>query len=527
MISIITTIYNNVEYVEDALDSFVESCGNTPFEILVGIDNCEKTLSYLLTISSKLNKNIKLFFFTERVGTYIIRNTLVSKSSYEKIIFFDSDDVMRKHVVSNVINDLNNFDFVKFSSVSFSGKLNLNKEGKIYTKFDYHVGAFAIRKNVFMRMNGFEPWLVAADGEFHWRIETNRYKIKKSNEIDVLYRKHSTNLTIDPNTGMGSELRNRYHQIKKNKIKNNNSGPLSKLFVSDCVDLKLQTLLTLEDILDIIKKKELSIIIPTYDNTKYLVETINSIIYTNLNKNFEVLIGIDNCEKTLEFIRQQNFDPKVKFYFFDKKNGPYIVRNTLVTLSNSPLLLFFDSDDIMKEGMIDELMEKIKHNDFVKPMYSEFKDKPNPSITKTSTFGEGQFIIRKELFLQMNGFEPWLVAADSDFMKRLYKNNKKFQYTNNVVFYKRVHPNSLTQHKETNFTSIVRHEYFKKIQTKKDFGPLSKLHTTNYTLITPSLDFNSLIPNSLFFPKKNNKELLNQILSQGKRVEQIIEINKE
>ena len=86
MISIITTIYNNVEYVEDALDSFVESCGNTPFEILVGIDNCEKTLSYLLTISSKLNKNIKLFFFTERVGTYIIRNTLVSKSSYEKII---------------------------------------------------------------------------------------------------------------------------------------------------------------------------------------------------------------------------------------------------------------------------------------------------------------------------------------------------------------------------------------------------------------------------------------------------------
>ena len=277
---------------------------------------------------------------------------------------------------------------------------------------------------------------------------------------------------------------------------------------------------------DDLNNNELSIITPTFDNIKYIKETINSILTSTKKYKIEILVGIDNCEPTLNYIRQEYFGKNVKFYFFNEKNGPYIIRNTLVTLTNSPLLLFFDSDDIMKEGMIDELMEKIKHNDFVKPMYSEFKDKPNPSITKTSTFGEGQFIIRKELFLQMNGFEPWLVAADSDFMKRLYKNNKKFQYTNNVVFYKRVHPNSLTQHKETNFTSLVRHEYFKKIQTKKDFGPLSKLHTANYTILSSGFDYNSIISNQSLTPIKDNRELLNQILSQGKRVNQVIDYNK-
>ena len=64
MISIIVTAHNNTLYIKEALDSIVKSCGNTEYELLVGIDNCEKTLTYLNLINKTFPPNIKILFFT-------------------------------------------------------------------------------------------------------------------------------------------------------------------------------------------------------------------------------------------------------------------------------------------------------------------------------------------------------------------------------------------------------------------------------------------------------------------------------
>ena len=69
----------------------------------------------------------------------------------------------------------------------------------------------------------------------------------------------------------------------------------------------------------------LSIIIPTYDSVDYLVELIES-IKIEKEINFEVLIGIDNCSKTLDFVRSNQFDDIFKFYFFDQNYGPYVIK---------------------------------------------------------------------------------------------------------------------------------------------------------------------------------------------------------
>ena len=66
MISIITTVYNNKFYLKDALDSFINSCGNIEFEILIGIDNCKITLEYIHSIFNSLHPNIKIFFFIKK-----------------------------------------------------------------------------------------------------------------------------------------------------------------------------------------------------------------------------------------------------------------------------------------------------------------------------------------------------------------------------------------------------------------------------------------------------------------------------
>jgi glycosyltransferase involved in cell wall biosynthesis len=229
-----------------------------------------------------------------------------------------------------------------------------------------------------------------------------------------------------------------------------------------------------------LNEKKISIIIPTYKNTSFIVECINSVINSCQGLDVEILIGIDSCNETLDYIKNKSFDNRIKFLFFEEKVGAYIIRNSLAKIANSDILLFFDSDDIMDINMISTIINGMKINDIIKPMYSDFSTKPNYNINRTNSFGEGVFGIKKELFLSMNGFEPWPVAADSDFMGRLYKNKKKVQYTNEVVFYRRIHPNSLTQSKETGMYSSLRGKYANLSKNKKNFSPLPKLVISDF-----------------------------------------------
>ena len=53
MISIITTAHNNVDYIEEAIDSFITNSKNVDYEILVGIDNCQITTEKCLKLKNK------------------------------------------------------------------------------------------------------------------------------------------------------------------------------------------------------------------------------------------------------------------------------------------------------------------------------------------------------------------------------------------------------------------------------------------------------------------------------------------
>lgn len=222
----------------------------------------------------------------------------------------------------------------------------------------------------------------------------------------------------------------------------------------------------------------LSIIIPTFKNTEYIIECLLSIIKSIKSLDCEILVGIDNCEDTLEFIKGKTFDSRIRFFFFQKNVGPYIVKNTLVNKSNSETILFFDSDDIMCENMVEEVLKLQTSNDFVRPKYVNFNG-PVPSninsVNNGKLFGEGVFSIKKSIFMSMNGFEGWRTSADTDFMSRLYKNGRKSTNTMAVLFYRRIHEDSLTQSKQTGYGSRIRSDYNNLIGSKTNFGPLSRL----------------------------------------------------
>lgn len=241
MVSIIISAYQNDRFLIEALDSVVKSAKNLEFEILLGVDNCKTTMNGLINKRNLLPKNLKIFYFP-KVGTYVIRNSLANVATYENLIFFDSDDIMNNVTIEETIKALKTNDIAKFKYFVFYNNFDWNKISTYEKSKGYHYGCFAIKKSSFLSLNGFEPWICAADGEFKWRTEANGFKIVGIEKPGFFYRRHNTNLTVQGSTGMNSPIRKHYHKVRDEKVKNNQKQKLEILYTINYLPVDIQTI---------------------------------------------------------------------------------------------------------------------------------------------------------------------------------------------------------------------------------------------------------------------------------------------
>ncbi|MCF7910863.1 glycosyltransferase family 2 protein [Candidatus Pacearchaeota archaeon] len=201
-------------------------------------------------------------------------------------------------------------------------------------------------------------------------------------------------------------------------------------------------------------KNELSIIIPAWKADKWINECLKSIynqtwIKNNFNNsNWEILIGIDCCDQT-KYVIENNKNLKV--FFFKEHSGPYIIRNTLAykeaKYSN---LLYFDSDDIMENDLLDACFKLNKI--FITFQYGQNKD-----IFLTS---RGSSFLKKELLFKYGGYQSWKCASDIDFIKRIKDDNIEYsELTGKNYMIRGRHKKQLTRMKETGLRSPLRTAY--------------------------------------------------------------------
>lgn len=240
-ISVIIPTYNNVDYIDECLGSILSTIHGIRYEILVGIDSCEKTLNHILKNREKYPKTIKFFYFEKNVGTYVVKNTLSKKATYSNILFFDSDDIVGSNLILDGLEKINikGFDLVTCRFQNFSGDFNYELITNGGSPIDVHnsVGCFMIKKDVFFEMNGYEPWICAADSEFFERVHENNKKILIVPEVRFYRRIHSEGLTSRKDTTHGSDIRKTYVKIIENKRKTKGFQPLPKLVTYDCIEI--------------------------------------------------------------------------------------------------------------------------------------------------------------------------------------------------------------------------------------------------------------------------------------------------
>ena len=207
-VSVCITAYKTQDYIKECLDSVVNQTwfkDNDNFEIIVGIDGCEQTLEYLKTIMHNY-KNLKVWMMDSNKGTYITSNTIMSNAKYENIFRFDSDDIMCSNLIEEVMTHKDRCKLVRYYYKNFGSEKKATgcAHGTIYVK-----------KSTFVKYGGFRPWPCSADTEIYYRLK-NLEPIKNIRQILMLRRVHETSLTHAKDTGMKSELRQKYKDFISN-----------------------------------------------------------------------------------------------------------------------------------------------------------------------------------------------------------------------------------------------------------------------------------------------------------------------
>ena len=110
----------------------------------------------------------------------------------------------------------------------------------------------------------------------------------------------------------------------------------------------------------------ISIITPAYNSSKYIGETIESILCQTY-ANWEMLIT-DDCsvDNTLQIIESyQAKDERIKLFKLEKNCGPGVARNNSIKFAKGRYITFCDSDDQWKKNKLELQLKFMQENELV------------------------------------------------------------------------------------------------------------------------------------------------------------------
>jgi len=108
-----------------------------------------------------------------------------------------------------------------------------------------------------------------------------------------------------------------------------------------------------------------SIITPSYNSSKYIIDTINSV----KNQTFQEweMIIVDDCSKdnSREIIQEEaNKDNRIKLMKLKQNSGAAVARNTAIKNASGKYIAFLDSDDIWHPEKLEKQIKFMEENDY-------------------------------------------------------------------------------------------------------------------------------------------------------------------
>jgi len=107
-------------------------------------------------------------------------------------------------------------------------------------------------------------------------------------------------------------------------------------------------------------RPKVSIIMSCYNCEKFIRESLDSILAQTMSQ-WELFVLDDaSTDGTRNIIAEYSAkDTRIKPFYFDSNEGPYVRRNFAITRANSDFIIIHDGDDIMAQNKVQRLYEEI------------------------------------------------------------------------------------------------------------------------------------------------------------------------
>lgn len=225
-----------------------------------------------------------------------------------------------------------------------------------------------------------------------------------------------------------------------------------------------------------------SICVSAYKASDYIKECLDSIngqTYFNKNKNWEVIVGIDGCEETLEKMKEIMYKyDHLRVLMMDSNKGTYVTSNTLFKEAKYNNVIRFDSDDMMIPDMVETIMKKKGDCAMLRYNCRNFGENVQKDIS--ITYGTNYF--KRDVFLKYGGFRPWPCSSDGEYIRRI-KHIEEIKELPDILMLRRVHKNSLTMSEKTGMNSDFRKpykEFVKKLDIRNENDATINLVTNTF-----------------------------------------------
>ncbi len=216
------------------------------------------------------------------------------------------------------------------------------------------------------------------------------------------------------------------------------------------------------------QEKLVSVIIPTYNRSRFLKEAIQSVLNQSYN-NFEIIVIDDGSDDDTEELVKQFNDSRIKYLKREHTGSPAFIRNQGIKIAKGEYIAFLDSDDLWLLNKLEKQVYELENNEKIlavagkrivfpyKSNRMRLKHKKDIIISFRDLFGNNlihtsSILIRTSLINKIGYYDEdcrLMSGQDYDYWLKIitYQNNSILILKDKLIKY-RIHPSSITHIKK-------------------------------------------------------------------------------